>query len=206
MSEDIDAGGYAAIIGWLEGGELTKAQRRKARQTQIEVDYSLRWQGDRLRVTLENNRATDRNYVVYVVVEETLFSGQVLHTFEGIPVTGQLTYVPQSYFDEEMAALAAMAAFLRDFAKRYSESLGPIDRPPGPGDPDPGWLLGVDRHILAADPVMRALESNASATTQDIAKLIGIAMRHPPAAAVLAQLLDDDQRSTGHRSIPGTAA
>ena len=112
LVEASDAVSLTDMIGWIDGGEVAKAQRRRPAQNDIQVDYTLRWEADRLTVSLKNNRASDRNYVIYVVVEETLGTGRVLHTFEGIPVTGQLTYVPQSYFDEEFDALAKTAKLL----------------------------------------------------------------------------------------------
>lgn len=90
-----------------------------------------------MTISLANNRPTDRNYVVYVVIEETLGSGLVLHTMERIPVTGQLTFVPQSYFDEEFEAHARTARFFRDFAVHYAKSLPALPRPGGLGDPIP---------------------------------------------------------------------
>ena len=61
-----------------------------------------------------------------------------LHTVERIPITGQLTYVPQSFFDKEFEALAKTAKFFRDFVAKYAKSLRDIPHPHGPGDPDPG--------------------------------------------------------------------
>lgn len=192
LVDAIDAVSYADLIGSVDGREVAKAQRRHSKHSEIQVDYTLLWQADRLTVSLKNNRPSDRNYVIYVVVEETLGSGRILHTFEGIPITGQLTYVPQSFFDEEFEALAKTAKLLRDFAERYAKSLGPIPRPTGPGDPDPGWLLGVDRHVLAADPVMQAFEFAGASNPHDATKLLNIALRHPPAAAVLTRLLREE--------------
>ena len=177
------------FIGWLDGEEPAKVQHRLVHESQISLDYTVRWQADELAVSLRNNRPDDRNYVVYVVVEETLGSGEVLHTFERVPVTGQLTFVPQSFFDEESAALAKTARFFRAFAERYAKSLSVVPRHGGPGDPDPDWLFGLDREILASDPVLRELELADSSTAEDFTRLATVIARHPPAAAVLREVL-----------------
>jgi hypothetical protein len=192
LIDAIEEVSFADTIGWVEGAELAKAQRRGSKQSEIHVDYTLHWQADRLTVSLRNNRPEDRNYVVYVVVEEMLHSGRVLHTFEGIPVTGQVTYVPQSFFEEEFDAQVKAAKLLIGFAERYAKSLGSIPRPSGPGDPDPGWLLGIDRQVLAGDPLMRAFELAAASNFQDATKLLGTALQHPASAAVMARLLEEE--------------
>ncbi len=183
---------YSDLIGWVIGSEPDKVRRRNLEEHEVRIDYKMRWQADRLTVSLANNREQDRNYVIYVVVEETLGSGTVLHTVERVPVTGQLTFVPQSFFDEEAEALAKTARFFRDFARRYAKSLGDLPRPGGPGDPDPGWLLGVDRHRLMADPVMQMLELSAPISDDTAERFYAMAVQHPPAAAVLRELLGEE--------------
>jgi hypothetical protein len=179
------------FLGWTEGAAPPSAQHRRAQKSEVHLDYSLRWQADRLTVTLSGNRLEDRNYVVYVVVEETLRSGEVLHTIERVPVTGQLTFVPQSFFDEESAAREKVARVFRDFEQRYAESIGPEPRPGGPGDPDPGWRLGLDRQQFTTDPVMQAFGLVTSGSQQDLARMTDLVLRHPSAAAVLRQVLAD---------------
>jgi hypothetical protein len=188
------------LIGWEDATEPAKGRRRLAASSEIEIDYTLRWQADRMTISLANNRPADRNYVVYAVVEETLGSGLVLHTVERIPVTGQLTFVPQSYFDEEFEALARTARFFRDFAVRYAKSLPAVPRPGGPGDPDPtfgrgdGWL-GLDHELVTADPVLRELQRTNVTVHEDFQRLAEVALSHPPAARVLRQTLADSNLS-----------
>ena len=169
-------------------------------QSEIHIDYTLRWQGDRLTVSLRNNRPTeDRNYVVYVVVEEVLGSGEVLHTTARVPITGELTYVPRSFFDQEREALAKTARFFRDLAQRYAKSLRDIPRPGGPGDPDPGWnvdgLLGLDPAIVMADPVLRVLQLSTFERVADFQGVAMLALQHKPAARVLRQMLRENHLS-----------
>lgn len=180
-------------IGWSDGAEPPNGRRRLAKTERIRIDYGLSWHADRLTVTLQNNRVQDRSYTVYVVVEEVLGSGEVLHTVQRVPVTGQLTYVPQSFFDEETAAHAKTARFFREFALHYSKSIRDIPRPPGPGDPDPAWhaegLLGLRREALDADPIAGLLQRTDFAQDADFMRLAMTALRHAPAAQVLRPLL-----------------
>lgn len=181
---------FTDYIGWVDGDEPANGQHRLARTEDIHIDYTMKWQADRLTVTLSNNREQDRNYVVYVVVEETLGSGEVLHTVQRVPVIGQLTYVPQSFFDEEAIAHAKTARFFRDFEARYAKSIRDIPRP---GDPEPGWTpdswLGIDRERLAADPVMQQLQRSDFAQPEQLAHLAVLAMEHEPAAKVLRPMM-----------------
>ncbi len=168
--------------------EPASGLHRKEAKTEIELDYSFQWQGDRLTISLNNNRPLDRNYVVYVVVEETLDSGVVLHTVERVPVVGQLTFVPQSYFDEERAAMARALKALRDFARSYTLSVSDIPRP---GDPDPGdrhfdnRLAGLASDLVARDPVLRILQLENFTTVGAMEHLFATAVRHEHAAPLL---------------------
>ena len=77
------------------------------------------------------NDPQDRNYVVFLVVEETLpTNGQILHTALPVPMNGQLTYVPRKFFDDESEAIDKANRIVLDIASRYAES-GPV----GPEDP-----------------------------------------------------------------------
>lgn len=182
------------LFGWDAGVEPADGQRRRASQGEIQIDYTLRWQADRLTVTLSNNRpADDRNYIVYVVVEEVLGSGEVLHTVARVPVAGAFTYVPQSFFDQEREALARTSKFFRDLAERYAKSLRDVPRPGGPGDPDPGWnvrgLLGLDPEVVMADPVLRLMHVTSFERVEDFEVVARAAMEHAPAARLLRQIL-----------------
>lgn len=192
---------FSDLVGWEDGTEPINGQHRVAALGEVRLDYTVKWQADRLTVSLKNNRPTDRNYVVYVVVEEKLGSGEVLHTVERIPITGQLTFVPQSFFDQEFEALAKTARLFRDFTARYAKSLRDIPRRPGgPGDPDPdvwqiGGLLGLDHKIVADDPVLRELQLGSFSAPQDFERFVTLALHHPPASRVLRQLLTDSRLS-----------
>ena len=191
---------FIDLFGWEEGAEPAAGQRRRAVQSEIHIDYTLRWQADRLTVSLKNNRAAaDRNYVIYVVVEEVLGSGEVLHTTARVPITGELTYVPQSFFDQERNALARTARFFRDLAQRYARSLRDVPRPGGPGDPDPGLnvngLLGLDPAVVMADPVLRLLQLTTFERVEDFQRVARLALNHKPAARILRQMLRENRLS-----------
>jgi hypothetical protein len=103
-------------------------QRREVERRDIEVSYTLLWDGIDLRVTLET-RPQDRNVDLYVVVEETIANGQVLHTAFQVPMTGQITYVPEQFFKDEAEVIEAANAFWRDLIDKYSEQVevSPLD-------------------------------------------------------------------------------
>ncbi len=148
--------GYDDIIPslfWQSGEQTWEGQTRDPKEKTVEIEYTLKWVGDRLSLRLKNNPA-DRNYVVFLVLEETLSTGHVLHTATPIPVNGQLTYVPQKYFDEESAAWARAAKAIADFNRRFSESHDLID--PNPPDPVLGWLRPGD--LTTAASVQRFVE------------------------------------------------
>jgi hypothetical protein len=104
-----------------------------------------------------------------------------------IPVTGQLTFVPQSFFDQQAEAHAKTARFFRDFAQRYAKSL---EIPRRPGNPEPGWL-GVEPQVFSLDPVLRQFHLMSSTSPQDLRNFAEIASRVPAAAKILRQLLAD---------------
>jgi hypothetical protein len=187
---------FTDLFGWEDGADPSKGRHRLAKESEIHIDYRLHWQADQMMITLSNNRPEqDRNYVVYVVVEETLGSGEVLHTVERVPVTGQMTFVPQAFFDEEFTAHARTARFFRDFARHYSKSVPDIPRPGGPGDPDPpggsGGLFGIDPRVIASDPVLRELQLSTFSVQEDFERLAAIASRHPAAARILREMLSE---------------
>ncbi len=121
---------------WRDGEQDWEGQQREIAETSVSIKYSLQWKGDRLRISLEN-RPQDRNYVVFLVIEETFPpSGQTLHTALPVPMNGQLTYVPRKFFDDERAAIDKANHIVLDVATHYAES-GPV----GPEDP----FIGVVR-------------------------------------------------------------
>jgi len=124
---------------WKDGDQTWDGEHRMLREEQlVTVEYKLEWEADRLYITLRND-PKDRNYVLYVVVEEKMpGTGQILHTAVPVPVNGQLTYVPQKFFDEEREAYRQMADTMVYFKKKYA-----ISAEPGPLDPV-GWLQPGD--------------------------------------------------------------
>src|ERR1700687_1925245 len=120
----------------LQPGDPTwKGDRREWRTAQIEITYDLYWKEDQLSISLKA-RPQDRNYVVYLVVEEYLArSKQWLRTPVRIEVNGQLTYVPQSFFDAEAKARKHANDVIGRIERSYS-----ISRQPGPSDPVTNWL------------------------------------------------------------------
>jgi hypothetical protein len=178
---------YTDLLGWIDSVEPATGQHRKAGQNLIHLDYTLHWEADRMTVTLRNHPG-ERNYVVYVVVEETLGSGQVLHTAQRIPVIGQLTYVPQAFFDKEAAAIALLNKTMRDFANHYAVSVGEVPgRPPNPGDPF--RLLGLAYEQIAADPVLREFALSDFSSLESLERFAAQAAHHPPAATILRRSL-----------------
>jgi hypothetical protein len=123
-----------------------------------------------MHITLEADPA-DRNYVVYVVVEEKLQGGKgnVLHTAMPVPMNGQLTYVPQSFFDAEHAAIEKAAKAAAEFNRKYS-----LSTEVGPNDPVVGWLRPGDL-----------------ATTAGLTKVMTLAEQHQP--EILREVLAADQ-------------
>ena len=126
-------------LSWLSAATV-QGQPRDPQTQQINVSYQLEWRDDRLQLFLTHAPA-DRCYVMFVVFEELLTrSGAILHTAIPVPVNGQLTYVPQSFFDAEQAAIQEAADTIADFNDQYREA-----RELGPLDPIVGWLRPADR-------------------------------------------------------------
>lgn len=180
---------FSDVFAWIDAVEPSDGQHRKAAESEVHLDYKLRWRGDRMTIALKN-RPSDRNYVVHVVVEETLGSGAVLHTTQRIPVIGQLTYVPQSYFDQETEAVVRLAKTARDFARRYAISVSDVPR--GPSDPgDPRGIFGLEFRQIASDSVLRELELGGFTTPQALERVATRAAQYRPAAALLRQAFAD---------------
>lgn len=122
-------------FGWDEGGQTWKGEKREWQRTQIELTYKLFWHEDQLSISLKA-RPDDRNFVVYLIVEEFLIrSQQWLRTPVQVRFNGQLTYVPQSFFDAESKASKHALEVIKHIDKNYT-----VSREPGPGDPVIGWL------------------------------------------------------------------
>lgn len=143
---------------WQNGTQDWEGQRRELEQANVQIKYNLHWQADRLRISLES-RPQDRNYVVFLVIEEMLSAtGQVLHTALPVPINGQLTYVPQKFFDDEDAAIDRANRIILDVATHYAES-GPV----GPEDPFMGHIRPGDFYSVAG-----------------LQRLAGLAEQHQP--------------------------
>lgn len=126
-------------LSWKDGDQTWDGEHRMPQEEQsVTVEYELEWEADRLYITLRND-PKDRNYVLYAVVEEKMpGTGQILHTAVPVPVNGQLTYVPQKFFDDEREAHGKMADTMVYLKKKYA-----ISQEPGPLDPV-GWLQPGD--------------------------------------------------------------
>jgi hypothetical protein len=150
---------YIPALLWQNGAQDWEGEHRMVEEKRVRIGYSVDWDADRLNVTLTND-PTDRNYVVFVVVEEKMpGSGQILHTAAALPVNGQLTYVPQTFFDEERRAYEQAEQTLTYFNEKYSESVEV-----GPLDPVVGWLRPGDL-----------------AQSQGVERLVTLAREHQPA-------------------------
>jgi hypothetical protein len=145
-------------LSFVDGTEDWEGEHREPREEEVTIKWRLDWDADRMQIALEADPA-DRNYVVYVVLEEKLQgSGNILHTAMPVPINGQLTYVPQSFFDAERAAIRKAAATAGEFNRRYS-----LSTDVGPEDPIVGWLRPGDL-----------------ATPAGLAKVLGLARQHQP--------------------------
>jgi hypothetical protein len=126
--------------------DLEKAERRHVKIEEVGISWELSWTGDQLRVIL-HGRPGDRPFQAYVVIEETVYSGEtypgdlgnflsdenlraVIHTPIMSEVINQAVMVPEEFFKEESKAIQAAAKKWHEFLRRFAES-----RPIGPGDP-----------------------------------------------------------------------
>jgi hypothetical protein len=105
-------------------------ERRMIQREDVTVRCSLTWNGIDLTVRVEG-APNDRNYDLFLVIEEKLGTHDVwLHTHFLIPVTGQLTFVPEKFFKEEQELIDKSNKFWDDFNDHYTESqrnLSPLD-------------------------------------------------------------------------------
>jgi hypothetical protein len=119
-------------LGWEDGAQTWQGERREPAEATIKVKVKLDWQANRINLAIEN-RPEDRNYIIFLVLEETFGSVEsdeqapkVLHTAFPIAINGQLTFVPQALFDQEKKARERQKSFAEEYA---------ITAVPGPGDP-----------------------------------------------------------------------
>jgi len=89
---------------WRTARSEVLGERRNLREETCTVNWSIRWEAERLVVVIEG-RPEDRNCVLFLVVEERLKrSEQFLHTVFPVPLNTQITSVPIEFFEEEKAA------------------------------------------------------------------------------------------------------
>jgi hypothetical protein len=123
-SIDADLGGRPLVmlgLGWEEGAQTWKGFHREMAQATVEMRVRAEWRNGQLRVVIDN-RPQDRNYVVFLVIEESFGSieadeqpPKVLHTSFKMAINGSLTYVPQALFDEETRVRGKRDEFVHDF-------------------------------------------------------------------------------------------
>jgi hypothetical protein len=131
-------------FGWDEGGQTWKGEKREWRRATIELNYKIYWHEDELTISLKA-RPEDRNFLVYLVVEEFLLdSHQWLRTPVQVLFNGQLTFVPESFFEAENKAKKHAIELLKDIEQKYRKS-----RQPGPTDPVVGGLRPGSRTSVA---------------------------------------------------------
>lgn len=151
VAEPSLAAQYIPELSWKSGVQDWDGERRDPKQATVQVKYSIHWWLDRLQVVLEN-RLQDRNYVVYVVIEEKFGgSGTVLHTAIPIPMNGQLTYIPQQFFDDERNAIEQAGRIVKDYMHRHRDFAGG-------GELDPAIRAFRPGDLWSGRSVQRALE------------------------------------------------
>jgi hypothetical protein len=172
-SSSIDIASASSVVlglGWEDGTQTWQGDHRDTRssffglggemlETTVTMHVRLDWHGSNIRVAIENE-PDDRNYIVFLVVEETFGfiepdeqPPKVLHTAFPIPINGQLTFVPQSFFDEETEASNKQRAFAQKFAVSVS---------PKPGEPVFGTIrtseLSTDAGVARLAAALRQFE------------------------------------------------
>lgn len=134
---------YKDLLSLVDGSVEPDGHHRNWKRTEVAVEYSLDWTADHLDVRLKG-RPIDRNYALYLVVEERLGDGQVLHTSWRVPMYGQFTSVPQSFFDKEFAANNRALAGLVALATERPELV------PVPTDPGIAWVPSQEIDLTTA--------------------------------------------------------
>jgi hypothetical protein len=158
-------------LSFLDASQDWEGEHRELMEEHITFTYEIVWDGDRMNVKLEADPA-DRNYVIYIVIEEKLQGGKgnVLHTAMPVPMNGQLTYVPQSFFDAEQAIIDKARKAAAEFNRKYS-----LSTEVAPGDPVVGWLRPGDL-----------------STTAGLTKFMTLAKQHEP--GILKEVMAADPK------------
>jgi hypothetical protein len=119
--------------GFDSVSQLTGERRnRKSKRESVDFTSSGVWDGPILELEL-SFPAGCRNFDLYLVVEESVGWGPdspTRHTPFKIPVSGQMTYVPQEFLAEEANQLKKSRSFWAESIRKYSESRRPSPRDP----------------------------------------------------------------------------
>jgi hypothetical protein len=176
---------------------LDKAERRHVRTEEVSLSWQLDWKAEQLEIRLFG-KPGNRAFQVYVVIEETVYSGEKIsdniadpfnnqqlleqiHTPFVAEMVNQLVLVPESFFDEERKAIVQGAKMWHEFIRRFAES-----RPIGPGDP----IEFLDRSIRAM--AVRSQSTSTLAATID--ERVEFARREAP--ELWEAVLREAQRET----------
>jgi hypothetical protein len=136
-------------------------ERRHVREEDVELEWQLSWNAGRLDISL-SGRPTDRPFQVFVVVEETVYSGEIappsavgplgdpllreqLHTPFLSEMVNQIVFVPEEFFTAEREALERGEKLWHDFVTKFAKSTTV-----GPGTPVASLLDSVANRLLAS--------------------------------------------------------
>ncbi len=163
---------------------LDAAERRHVAEEHVQLAWELDWADGRLDVRLRGH-PDNRPFQVYVVVEEVVFSGDVidadlkdasddvrlterLQTAFLTEIVNEVIEVPHSFFTAEHRALVEAAKRWREFLSLYAE-----DRPIGPSDP-------IEQHEREMRELAKASQSTAT-LAETVAAHAAFAERTAPA-------------------------
>ncbi len=121
LGEDIGPGMVGDLaVAWRTAPPDIEGERRNLREESYTVDWSIRWEAERLIVTIEGS-PEQRNCLLFLVVEERLKrSGQFLHTVFPVPLNTQMTSVPIEFFEKEKAASERANEALSGAARKHA--------------------------------------------------------------------------------------
>jgi hypothetical protein len=125
---------------------LDKAERRHVKIEDVEFEWELGWSEGKLEVRVYG-KPQSRPFQFYIVVEETVYSGELapenigdplgdatfrehIHTPVVAEMVNQIVFVPERFFVRERKAIEEAKRMLDEFDRRFSESAHV-----GPGDP-----------------------------------------------------------------------
>jgi hypothetical protein len=151
----------------LETGKILKeiasdlVERRHVREEDVELEWQLSWNAASLDISL-SGRPTDRPFQVFLVVEETVYSGEIaavdaagplgdpllreqLHTPFLSEIVNQIVFVPEEFFTAEREALERGEKLWHDFVTKFATSTAV-----GPGTPVVSMLDSVANRLLVS--------------------------------------------------------